>query len=101
MGARTFHTPRRWDRDPVSMPVRLVLSSERFRSDNSAITVDVSLRGMKVRTTLADLIPGEWIGIVPKAGFPQAIPARVIWSKEDEVTRWIYAGLEFLQTNES
>jgi hypothetical protein len=100
MEARTFHTQRRWDRDTVTMPVRLVLSPERFKSDNSATTVDVSLRGMKVKTSL-DLIPGEWIGIVPKTGFPQAIPARVVWSHEDEATRWIYAGIEFLQTPES
>ncbi len=100
MERQSTQTPRRWDRDSVTMPVRLVLSSERFKSDNSATTLDISLRGMRVRTNL-DLIPGEWIGIVPKAGFPQAIPARVIWAREDEVSRWIFAGLEFIQTTET
>ena len=94
------YTPRRWDRDATSTPVRLVLSPERFKADNSAMTVDISLLGMKVRTNL-DLNAGDWIGVVPKGGFPQAIPARVVWAKEDIVTRWVYAGLEFLQTNES
>ena len=99
METRTLRTPRKWDRDPSSMPVRLVLRPERSKSDNSATAVDISLRGMKVRTNL-DLMPGEWIGIVPKAGFPQAIPARVVWANEDMVTRWFYAGLEFTQTTE-
>ena len=27
--------------------------------------------------------------------------ARVIWAREDEVSRWIFAGIEFLQTSES
>ena len=77
-----------------------VLKAERFKADNSAITVDVSLRGMKVQTNLT-LIPGEWVGVVPKGGFPQAIPARVVWAREDEVSRWIFAGIEFLQTTET
>jgi hypothetical protein len=95
-----FHIPRRWERELSAIPIRLVLEANKFKSDNSAMTVDVSLRGMKVRTNL-NLIPGEWVGVVPKSGFPQAIPARVIWAREDEVSRWIFAGIEFLQTSES
>jgi len=74
MEANSSHTPRRWEREPAHIPIKLVLKAERFKADNSAITVDVSLRGMKVQTNLT-LIPGEWVGVVPKGGFPQAIPA--------------------------
>ena len=55
---------RRAEREPAAMPISLVLKPERFKSDESAITVDISLRGMKVRTSLA-LVPGEWVGVVP------------------------------------
>lgn len=100
MPGEQFHIPRRWERELSAIPIRLVLEATKFKSDNSAMTVDVSLRGMKVRTNL-NLIPGEWVGVVPKGGFPQAIPARVIWAREDEVSRWVFAGIEFLQTSES
>jgi hypothetical protein len=100
MPGEQFHIPRRWERELSAIPIRLVLEAGKFKSDNSAMTVDVSLRGMKVRTNL-NLIPGEWVGVVPKGGFPQAIPARVIWAREDEVSRWVFAGIEFLQTSES
>jgi hypothetical protein len=100
MQANSIHTPRRWEREPAHIPIKLVLKAEKFKADNSAVTVDVSLRGMKVQTNLA-LIPGEWVGIVPKGGFPQAIPARVVWAREDEVSHWVVAGIEFLQTAET
>jgi len=87
---------RRWERETTDVPVKLVLKAERFREDSSARTLDMSLRGMKVHTSL-ELIPGEWVGVVPKGEFPHAIPARVVWVREDERTRWTVAGLEFLQ----
>jgi len=90
--------PRRWERELSAIPIKLVLRAETFRSDNSAITVDVSLRGMQVRTNLS-LVPGEWIGVVPKGGFPHAIPGRVVWSREDEISRWIFAGIEFSEAS--
>lgn len=100
METNAILTPRRWDREPAQIPVKLVLKAEKFKADNSAITVDVSLRGMKVQTNLA-LIPGEWVGVVPKGGLPQAIPARVVWAREDEVSHWVFAGIEFLQAAET
>jgi hypothetical protein len=100
MQENTFHTPRRWERETASIPVKLVLKAERFKADNSAVTIDVSLRGMKVRTNLT-LIPGEWVGVVPKGEFPHAMPARVVWAREDEFSHWIFAGLEFMQASES
>ena len=95
-----FHVPRRWEREPAHIPIKLVLKAERFKTDNSAATVDVSLRGMKVQTNLT-LIPGEWVGVVPKGGFPHAIPARVVWAREDEASHWVLAGIEFLHSAET
>lgn len=89
--------PRRWDRQPASIPVSLVLKPEEFRTDESATTLDISLRGARVRTKLA-LVPGEWVGVVAKGEFPHAIPTRVVWAREDESTHWVLAGLEFIDT---
>lgn len=97
--ATNFSTnSRRWERELAAIPISLVLKPEEFKTDDSAITVDISLRGMKVRTKLT-LVPGEWIGVVPKGEFPHAIPARVVWVREDEA-RWTFAGLEFLENTE-
>ena len=72
---------RGWEREVATIPIRLVLKAESFKADDSAVTVDLSLRGMKVQTSLA-LLPGEWVGVVPKGEFPHAIPARVVWARE-------------------
>lgn len=89
--------PRRWDRQPASIPISLVLKPEEFRTDESATTLDISLRGARVRTKLA-LVPGEWVGVVAKGEFPHAIPTRVVWAREEESTHWVLAGLEFIDT---
>jgi hypothetical protein len=91
---------RRWEREPAAISISLVLKGESFRTDESATTVDVSLRGMKVRTRFS-LVPGEWVGVVPKGEFPHAIPARVVWVREEASSQWMFAGLEFVQTMEA
>jgi hypothetical protein len=88
---------QRWERVPATIPVKLVLRAENFKSDPWANTLDLSLQGMKVQTSLF-LVPGEWVGIVAKGEFPHAIPARVVWAHEDESNNWTVAGLEFIQT---
>jgi hypothetical protein len=90
---------RRWERERVDVPVGLVLKAENFRSDPSATMIDLSLSGAGVKTALA-LVPGEWVGIVPKGEFPHAIPARVAWVREDPSNGWTIAGLSFLQSME-
>jgi hypothetical protein len=95
MQTNTSVPPRRWERQPASIPISLVLKADHFKADNSAITVDISLHGAEVRTNLA-LVPGEWVGVVPKGEFPHAIPTHVVWVREDEASRWTFAGLEFL-----
>jgi hypothetical protein len=89
-----------WERESATIPIGLVLKAESFKADNSATIMDISLGGMRVQTTLP-LVPGEWVGVVPPGEFPHAIPAHVVWSREDESTHWTVAGLEFLQTVEA
>lgn len=87
--------PRRWERQEMETPIRLVLDPAHFKADDSAITLDISLCGARVRTNLT-LVPGDWVGVVPKGNFPQAIPARVVWAREDDYSHWTFAGLEFI-----
>ncbi len=90
-------TPRRWERRPITIPISLVLKSHKSTVDDSAITVNISLHGAKVRTKLI-LVPGGKVGVVMKGELPDAIPARVVWASEDEATQWTFSGLEFLNT---
>ena len=99
MQPKTPGNLRQWERESANIPVSLVLSAEKFKEDASATTVDISLAGIGVRTKLF-LAPGEWVGIVPKGQFPQAIPARVAWAKEDEEHNLTVAGLTFIQQTE-
>ena len=95
MQSNTAASDRRWERQATETPINLVLDPTRFKSDNSAITLDISIRGARVQTKLT-LAPGDWVGVVPKGDFPHAIPARVVWAREDSYTHWTLAGLEFI-----
>jgi len=91
-------TSRRWARQPATIPISLVLRADHFKEDDSAIVVDISLRGASVRTKL-ELAPGAWVGVVAQGEFPHAIPTRVVWVRDDEVSRFTFAGLEFLEAS--
>jgi hypothetical protein len=69
------------------------LEADPFKADDSAITLDISPRGVRVRTNLA-LAPGEWVKVVAKGEFTQAIAALVIWVRKDQSSRSTFAGLE-------
>ncbi len=100
METNTAVTLRRWERQPAAIPIGLVLKANHFKADDSAIAVDISPHGARVQTKLT-LVPGEWVGVVPKGRFPYAIPSRVVWVHEDELTHWTYAGLALLGTLET
>lgn len=85
---------RRWQRTPVTIPISLVSEADPFKADDSATTVDVSLRGASVRTKLA-LVRGEWVGVVARGKFPRTIPGLVVWVRKDEPSDSTSAGLEF------
>ena len=93
MQENTSHTPRRWQRQTSKIPISLVFEADPFKSDDSAITVDISPRGVSVQTNLA-LVPGEWVKVIAKGEFKQAIPALVIWVRKDECRHSTLAGLE-------
>ena len=91
---------RRWERQPATIPINLVLKADDLRVDNSATIIDFSLRGVGVLTALA-LVPGERVRIVAKGESPDAIPTRVVWVREDESNHLSVAGLEFLDRLEA
>ena len=99
MAVATNASSRRCERKPKTIPVSLVLKGGPAMSDGSAFTLDISLRGARVRTKLP-LFPGEWVGVVPQGDIPHAIPARAVWVREDK-NLWTYAGLEFLDAMET
>ncbi len=82
-------------REAATIPISLVKRAESFRRDDAATTTDVSMTGMGIKTSMA-LIPGEWVGVIAKGEFPHAIPAHVVWAREDEATHWTYAGIQFV-----
>ena len=91
---------RRWERQPATIPISLVLKSEDLKVDNSATILDFSLHGMGVLTTLA-LFPGERVRIIAKGESPDDIPTRVVWIREDVSNHLSVAGLEFLDALEA
>src|SRR5580700_11290512 len=91
---------RRWERQPATIPINLVLKAENLKVDNSATILDFSLRGVGVLTTLA-LFPGERVRIIAKGESPDDIPARVVWVRQDVSNRLSVAGLEFLNALEA
>jgi hypothetical protein len=74
------------------------LKADKLKSDTFTATIDVSLSGVGVRTTLA-LVPRQGVAIVIKGQFSQTIPARVIWVREDASSNSTIAGLKFLLQN--
>ena len=97
MQENSSRIPRRWEREPATIPISLVSEADPLKADDSAITVDVSLRGVSVRTKLA-LVRGEWVGVVAKGKYPHSIPGLVVWVRKEESSRSTFAGLEFIQT---
>ena len=86
---------RRWEREPAAIPVRLVLKSDKLKPDTFTATLDISLSGVSVRTTLA-LVPRQEVQIVIKGQFTQTISARVVWVRGDKSSNSTIAGLKFL-----
>jgi hypothetical protein len=88
---------RQSQRIPAAIPIRLVVESEDFKAEHEASTIDLSLRGVKVRTSFA-LLPGETVGVITRGDSRYAISARVVWVHRVGTDLWSLAGLEFLDT---
>jgi hypothetical protein len=71
-----------------------VLEAAPLHADDSAFTVDVSPRGVSIRTKLT-LVRGEWVAVVVKGKKPRSIPALVVWVQKDESIPSTFAGLQF------
>ena len=67
------------------------------RLEAQASTIDVSAQGVRVRTPFA-LLPGNNVGVIPRADSRHAIAARVVWTQLARADQWSAAGLEFLET---
>ncbi|MGD0227149.1 MAG: PilZ domain-containing protein [Terriglobia bacterium] len=86
---------RRREREPVAIPVSLVLRADKLKLDTFTTTMNISLSGVGIRTMLA-LVPKQEVEIVIKGQFSQTIPARVVWAREEESSNSTIAGLKFL-----
>ena len=97
MQTNTSVPSRRWERQPATMPISLLLKAEDLTEDDAAGVIDFSLRGVGVLTSLL-LVPGARVRIIANGEFPDAIPTRVAWVREDEdeSSHWRFAGLEYL-----
>jgi hypothetical protein len=88
---------RRSQRLSATIPISLLVEREDPKTEHDAYTVDLSRKGVRVRTTFV-LFPGEMVGIVPWGDPGQAIPTRVVWVRRPGSGRGSLAGLEFLET---
>ena len=95
-GAPDAHLCRS-QRIPATIPIKLVVESKGFKVEHEASTLDLSLRGVRVRTLLS-LLPGDTVGIIHRGDSRHAISARVVWTQRVGTDPWSLAGLEFLET---
>ena len=90
----SYSVDRRAPRVPASIAIRLLLNGDASDQGESARTIDLSERGMRIRTKSA-LSEGQIIRIDAWGESGQPMPSRVVWvqvapSGESQ------AGLEFM-----
>lgn len=91
-----IHTDlRRWVREPIAIPVTIVVKDREFESDTTTGTIDICLSGLRVHTPLT-LVPGQQVLIAIKGEFSHTIPARVVWTRKDITCGQTIAGLKML-----
>jgi hypothetical protein len=86
---------RRLERLSATFSISLLLSRENHSTEFEAYTVDISHRGLRVRTNFV-LFPGDLIGIAPGTEAEQGIASRVVWAQRSSLGGSV-AGLEFLE----
>ena len=86
---------RAWERRQTAVPLCIVSKGDLPKEDPFAATIDASLSGMRIRTTLG-LAPRQEVSVVAVGQFSRTIRARVIWVRADESGESILAGLRFL-----
>lgn len=96
MPAATFAytAERRSERLSATIPISLMLAREDYTTEFEAYTVDVSPKGVRVRTNFV-LYPGDMIGMAPATGSEPALTSRVVWAQRSALGGSL-AGLEFV-----
>jgi hypothetical protein len=84
---------RRSQRVPVEISLRLLLDGEHSPVRHSARTVDLSERGLRIRTTSA-LSEGQIVQIDGWGADGRPMPSRVVWVKQTPSGESL-AGIEF------
>jgi hypothetical protein len=84
---------RRSPRVPVKISLRLLLDGEHSPVGHSAKTVDLSERGLRIRTTSA-LSEGQIVQIDAWGGEGRPMPSRVVWVQRTPSGEFL-AGIEF------
>lgn len=90
-------TDRRLERLPATIPISMLLSRETYTTEFDAYTVDVSHKGMRLRTTFT-LFPGDIIGVAPGEDASTTVQSRVVWVQHSTLGGSL-AGLEFVKSN--
>src|SRR5580658_3695297 len=80
MGSVSFQPERRAPRVPATIHIRLLLNGEDSKPGLSARTIDLSERGMRIRTDF-DLAQGQIIRIASWGESGQPMPCRVVWAQ--------------------
>lgn len=84
---------RRSPRVPANISLRLLLDGELSPAGHSARTVDLSERGLRIRTA-SPLSAGQIIRIDAWGEHRQAMPSRVVWVQQSSSGESV-AGIEF------
>ena len=88
---------RQSERIPATIPISLLVESERFKVEHSASTINLSVGGLRVRAPLA-LVPGETVGIITQGDSRHALSTRVVWAQRVGTNHGFLSGLAFLET---
>ncbi|HLY59707.1 MAG TPA: PilZ domain-containing protein [Terriglobia bacterium] len=97
MGTTHFADQRRSPRVHEAIPIHYAIASEDYRVEHETTTLDRSSTGLKIRT--ADpLSRGETVIVMSQSGSPSAIPTRVAWVHNPELSFAGAAGLEILSS---
>lgn len=83
------------DRVPLTVPLTLLLDPEGQRVRQPAHMLDMSDRGLRLKTS-ARLAPGQIVDVIPRQGIQFAERSRVVWVTEAGSEQGFEVGLEFL-----
>ena len=89
--------PRRSLRERIEIPIRYATASENYRVEHETTTMDRSPTGLRIRTA-APLSCGETVLVLSLGGSKSAIPTRVAWVREPELSFRGAAGLQILNS---